>query len=76
MQILQFDIRGMPQKWISPQEAACYYATEGVSWTLGEAALTLRGGISARTGRQSVLDVHPIIALNGASAINLFGATG
>ncbi len=72
MQILQLDIQGMPQAWISPQEAAVHYATDSVSWTVGEVATTLRGGFNARSGRQSLLDIHPIIALNGASNINLF----
>lgn len=74
MQILQLDIQGMPQAWISAQEAAGHYATDSVSWTVGEVATTLRGGYNARLGRQSVLDIHPIIALSGASAINLFDA--
>lgn len=72
MQILQLDIQGMPQAWLSPQEAAVHYATDSVSWTVGEVATTLRGGYNARLGRQSVLDIHPIIALSGASAVNLF----
>lgn len=72
MQILQLDIQGMPQAWISPQDAAVRYGTDSVSWTIGEVATTLRGGFNARLGRQSFLDIHPIIALNGASRINLF----
>ena len=72
MQILQLDIQGMPQAWISPQDAAVHYATDSVSWTVGDVVTTLRGGFNARLGRQSVLDIHPIIALNGASGINLF----
>jgi hypothetical protein len=72
MQILQLDIQGMPQAWLSPQEAAVHYATDSVSWTVGEVATTLRGGFNAQLGRQSVLDIHPIIALNGASSVNLF----
>lgn len=72
MQILQLDIQGMPQAWISPQDAAVHYATDSVSWTVGDIVTTLRGGFNARLGRQSALDIHPIIALNGASGINLF----
>jgi hypothetical protein len=36
---------------------------------------TLRGGINTVTGRQSRIEVHPIIALRGASHINLFDVT-
>lgn len=50
MQILQLDIQGYPQDWISPQQAASYYATDSVAWTVGEVCLTLRGGVNARSG--------------------------
>ena len=33
MQILQLDVQGMPQEWITPEDAACYYATDSVAWT-------------------------------------------
>lgn len=74
MQILQLDIQGMPQAWITPQDAAIHYATDSVSWTLGDVATVLRGGINMEFGRQSVMEIHPIIALNGASPVNLFDA--
>ena len=35
MQILQLDIQGYPQDWITPQQAASYYATDSVAWTVG-----------------------------------------
>lgn len=74
MQILQLDIQGMPQAWITPQDAAIHYATDSVSWTLGDVATVMRGGINVVSGRQSSLEIHPIIALNGASPVNLFDA--
>lgn len=73
-QVLQLDIQGMPQAWISPQAAAIHYATESVTWTVGAPLVTLRGGVNARSGIQSSLQIHPIIALNGASRMNLFDA--
>lgn len=36
---------------------------------------TLRGGWNVATGRQSTIDVHPIVALRGASRVNLFEVT-
>jgi hypothetical protein len=33
---------------------------------------TLRSGFNVARGRQSVIDVRPIIALHGASRVNLF----
>ena len=73
--VLQLDIQGTPQAWISLEHAALHVATGAVAWVDGEGPLaTLRGGFNVARGRQSVIDVHPIIALAGASRINLFDA--
>ena len=42
------------------------YASDGVAWTLGDACHVLRGGTQRATGRQSRIEVHPIIAVRGA----------
>ena len=74
--VLQLDIQGTPQAWISIEQAASHYATGSVAWEEGEGPLhTLRGGWNAVIGRQSVMDIHPIIALSGASRVNLFDVT-
>ena len=71
--VLQLDIQGTPQAWISAEHAAVHMATGSVAWVVGDAPLrTLRGGFNAKSGRQSVIDVYPIVALGGASRINLF----
>lgn len=71
--VLQLDIQGTPQAWITPEQAALHYAREAVAWFDGDGPLcTLRGGWNAATGRQSLLEIHPIIALSGAAQINLF----
>ncbi|MED5622278.1 HNH endonuclease [Ideonella sp. BN130291] len=66
MDVLQLDVSGRPQAWITAKEAAVIYASDGVAWTLGEAFHVLRGGIQRATGRQSRIEVHPIIAVRGA----------
>jgi 5-methylcytosine-specific restriction endonuclease McrA len=66
MEVLQLDISGRPQDWIAPREAAVLYASDAVAWTLGEPFHVLRGGIQRRTGVQSRIEVHPIIAVRGA----------
>lgn len=72
-EVLQLDITGTPQAWISPQEAAIHIATDAVAWREGDAPLAvLRGGWNARTGVQSMIEVFPIIALRGFSRVNLF----
>ena len=65
MEVLQLDVSGRPQAWISSHEAAVIYATGGVGWTLGEPFCVLRGGIQRRTGLQSRIEVHPIVAVKG-----------
>ena len=65
MDVLQLDVSGRPQAWISAKEAAVIYASDGVAWTLGDAFKVLRGGTQRATGRQSRIDVHPIIAVRG-----------
>lgn len=71
--VLQLDITGLPQAWISVEQAACLVATDAVVWSAGDQPLAvMRGGVNTATGRQSVLAVPPIVALRGASRINLF----
>ena len=66
MDVLQLDVSGRPQAWISPREAALLYAADAVSWTVGQAFQVLRGGIQRATGLQSRIEVHPIVAVRGA----------
>ena len=66
MDVLQLDISGRPQAWITPREAAVLYASDAVAWTLGTACHVLRGGVQRVTGLQSRIDVHPILAVRGA----------
>jgi len=75
MQILQLDIQGVPQAWLTPNEAATQYATDSVVWTVGDVCSTLRGGTNAYTGLLSTIDLHPIIALRGACKRSLFDVT-
>lgn len=71
--VLQLDIRGTPQRWITTEEAATHYATGGVAWVGGDTPLqVLRGGWSARTGLRSTIEVHPIVALRGAPKVDLY----
>jgi hypothetical protein len=66
LDVLQLDVSGRPQAWITPREAALLYACDGVAWTLGRAVQVLRGGIQRSTGLQSRIEVHAIIAVRGA----------
>ncbi len=71
--VLQLDIQGTPQAWITLEHAALHVATDSVAWVDGDGPLaTLRGGYNVPLQRQSIIDVFPIMALHGASRINLF----
>lgn len=66
MDVLQLDMSGRPQDWISTREAAVIYACNGVAWTLGKPCHVLRGGFQRQTGLQSRIEVHPIVAVKGS----------
>ena len=66
MDVLQLDVCGRPQDWITPREAALLYACDAVAWTLGDTCQVLRGGIQRTSGLQSRIEVHSIVAVKGA----------
>lgn len=72
--ILQLDIQGTPQAWITPEQAALHLTTDDVAWTIGseDPVAVLRGGHNVRLQRQSRLEIPPIIALRGQARVNLF----
>ena len=71
--VLQLDIQGTPQAWITLEHAAVQVATGSVAWVDGAGPLaTLRGGFNVARGQRSQIEVHPILALFGASRVNLF----
>ncbi len=63
--VLSLDSNGRILDWISWQDAVCLYVRDAVAWTLGEPCLTIHGGLCRRTGRQSLLALHPIVASRG-----------
>lgn len=72
-QVLQLDIQGTPQAWISLNQAATLVARGAVAWTDGDSPLAvLRGGFNVPRGAPSLLEVPAIIALHGAPDVNLF----
>jgi len=63
--VLQLDISGIPQQWIS-YEDACYHEAKGnVIWSMGAVEFDVFGGTCAATGEQSKLTINTIIAVNG-----------
>jgi len=63
--ILGVDKGGYPVQWMGYEDAARHYTLGNVVWTLGEPFRMLRGGTNRILQSQSVLDLHPIIAVKG-----------
>ena len=64
-EVLRTDAAGMPLEWIDYQDAVKLYHLEQVAYGYGSPVYRLHGGISAKTGRRSVIEVNSIIATYG-----------
>ena len=67
-QVLRTDISGMPLEWIDYRDAVRLYHTEQVAYVVGTFLFRVHGGINARTGIRSTVDVNSIIATIGRHA--------
>ena len=65
LQVLRTDISGMPMEWVNYQGAARLYHGEQVAYVCSESLYIIYGGMSARTGIRSKIEVHSIIATYG-----------
>ena len=63
--VLRTDVAGMPLEWIDYKEAARLYHQEQVAYTCGSLLYELYGGVNARSGRRTVLEVNSIVATVG-----------
>jgi hypothetical protein len=64
-QVLRTDLAGMPLEWVDYKAAARLYFLGQVAYACGNPLIRLPGGINARTRRQSLLEIHSIIATHG-----------
>lgn len=64
MRILRLNKVGVPQSWISRQEAATLIVKNAVVWSIGDNSSVIYGGIN-RLGQRSVLYLPSIIASEG-----------
>jgi hypothetical protein len=64
-QILRTDASGMPLEWVNYRDAVRLYYLEQVAYACGMTLYTVRGGINARSGLRSKIDVNSIIATHG-----------
>lgn len=63
--VLSLDAHGRILDWMSWQDAVCLYVREAVVWTLGNPCLVIHGGYNRARGRQSIIELHPIVAARG-----------
>jgi hypothetical protein len=72
LKVLKLSAQGLPQSWISLEQAVIHYAANEVRWEMGAEVAVFRGGHNALTGEQSVIAVNSIIGTKGVPKINLF----
>jgi 5-methylcytosine-specific restriction endonuclease McrA len=63
--VLSLDSNGRILDWMSWQDAVCLYVRGAVAWTLGDPCLTIHGGYNRMADRQSLIELHPIVASRG-----------
>ena len=72
MKVLKLSAQGLPQSWISLEQAVIHYAADEVRWEAGGQVAVFRGGHNAITGQQSIIEVNSIIGTKGVPNINPF----
>ena len=64
-QVLRTDAAGMPLEWIGYQDAVRLHHLGQVAYTCGTVLYRIHGGINARTGLRSMIEVNSIVATYG-----------
>ena len=64
-EVLRTDVAGMPLEWIDYRDAVRLYHTDQVAYACGSLIYAVRGGVNARSGVRSVVEVNSIIATVG-----------
>jgi hypothetical protein len=72
LKVLKLSAQGLPQSWISLEQAVIHYAAGEVRWESGAQIARFRGGHNAVTGEQSVIAINSIIGTKGVPSINPF----
>ncbi len=72
LKVLKLSAQGLPQSWISLEQAVLHYASDEVRWEMGAQVATFHGGHNAVTGNQSIINVNSIIGTKGVPNINPF----
>jgi HNH endonuclease len=72
VKVLKLSAQGLPQSWISLEQAVIHYAADEVRWEVGAQVAVFRGGHNAVTGEQSQIAINSIIGTKGVPRINPF----
>ncbi len=72
MKVLKLSAQGLPQSWISLQQAVIHYAAQDVRWEVGARIAVFHGGHNAVSGEQSIINVSSIIGTRGLPKLNPF----
>jgi len=72
LKVLKLSAQGLPQSWISLEQAVIHYAAQEVRWEVGAQIAVFHGGYNARTGEQSIITVNSIIGTKGVPNISPF----
>jgi 5-methylcytosine-specific restriction endonuclease McrA len=64
-QVLRTDSSGMPLEWIDYRDAVRLHHTGQIAYVCGRPLFEVHGGICARTGLRSVVEVNSIVATYG-----------
>jgi hypothetical protein len=65
--VLRTDASGMPLEWIDYKEAVRLHCLGQVAYAFGSHLYALHGGMNARSGRQTVIEVSSMMATQGSS---------
>ena len=63
--VLTLDMAGLPQGWVSLEEAITYHAKQMVAWSLGNALAEFHGGFQ-NNGERSCISTKSILAIKGS----------
>src|SRR3954464_1741344 len=72
LKVLKLSAQGLPQSWISLEQAVIHYAADEVRWEVGAQGGVFRGCHHAITGEQSQIAINSIIGPKGVPRINPF----
>ena len=64
-EVLRTDVSGMPLEWIDYRDAVRLHFMGQVAYAFGQTLFSLRGGVNARTGERSIVQVSSIVATIG-----------